>query len=100
MEQRNKTQINVVDAENGELTTFDRDSGVPLLLAVVASSAVPRVYSPTTINGRRYIDWGMISGTNSDLVKGQDLSLIVVAEPTMISSSIWPTMHRITFRGN
>jgi NTE family protein len=67
------------------------------LLAVAASSAVPGVYPPTTINGRRYIDGGMISGTNSDLAKGQDLVLIVVAEPTMISSSIGPTMHRITF---
>ena len=29
----------------------------------------------------------------------KDLVLIVVAEPTMTSSSIGPTMHRITFEG-
>ena len=57
-----KLVINVVDAETGEWTTFDRDSGVSLLLAVAASSAVPGVYPPTTINGRRYIDGGMSSG--------------------------------------
>jgi NTE family protein len=94
-----KLVINVVDAETGEWTTFDRDSGVSLLLAVTASSAVPGVYPPTTINGRRYIDGGMSSGTNSDLAKGLDNVLIIVAEPTMISSSIGPTMHRITFEG-
>lgn len=38
-----KLIINVVDAETGDWTTFDRDSGLPLLLAVVASSAVPGV---------------------------------------------------------
>jgi NTE family protein len=94
-----KLVTNVVDAENGEWTTFDRDSGVSLLLAVAASSAVPGVYPPTTINGRRYIDGGMSSGTNSDLAKGQDLVLILVAEPTMISTPIGPTMHRIAFEG-
>jgi NTE family protein len=92
-----KLVINVVDAETGEWTTFDRDSGVSLLLAVTASSAVPGVYPPTTINGRRYIDGGMSSGTNSDLTKDQDLVLIIVAEPTMTMPSVGPTMHRITF---
>jgi NTE family protein len=39
----------------------------------------------------------MSSRTNSDLAKDQDLVLIVVAESTMIISSIGPTMHSITF---
>src|SRR4051812_25792141 len=33
-----------VDAQTGEFRTFTRDSGVPLLLAVAASCAVPGVY--------------------------------------------------------
>ncbi len=46
--------ITAVDAETGEFRTFDRHSGVPLLHAVAASCAVPGVYPPVTIGGRRY----------------------------------------------
>ncbi|MBI4814448.1 MAG: patatin-like phospholipase family protein [Methanobacterium sp.] len=89
--------INAVDAETGEWVKFDQDSDVPLLLAVSASSAVPGVYPPTTINGRRYIDGGMSSGTNADVASGYDQVFIIVAEHNMIAPAMGPTMHRITF---
>jgi NTE family protein len=38
---------------------------------------VPGVYPPITINGRRYIDGGMRSGTNADVAKGHDLVVLV-----------------------
>ena len=90
--------INTVDAQTGEWVALDRDSGVSLLLAVAASSAVPGLYPPTTIKERKYIDGGMSSGTNADVAKGQDLVLILVAEPTMTAPAMGPTMHRITFQ--
>jgi len=90
--------INTVDAQTGEWMAFDRDSGVSLLLAVAASSAVPGVYPPTTIHEGKYIDGGMSSGTNADIAKGQDRVLILVAEPTMTAPAMGPTMHRITFQ--
>ncbi|EKF86299.1 patatin-like phospholipase family protein [Methanobacterium formicicum] len=93
-----KLVLNAVDAETGEWVKFDQDSGVPLLLAVSASSAVPGIYPPTTINNRRYIDGGMSSGTNADVAQGYDLVLIIVAEPSMIAPAMGPTMHRITFQ--
>lgn len=92
-----KLIINAVDAETGEWVKFDQDSDVPLLLAVSASSAIPGVYPPTTINGRRYIDGGMSSGTNADIAQGYDQVFIIVAEPNMITPAMGPTMHRITF---
>lgn len=92
-----KLIINAVDAETGEWVKFDPDSDVPLLLAVSASSAVPGVYPPTTINGRRYIDGSMSSGTNADVAQGYDQVFIIVAEPNMIAPAMGPTMHRITF---
>ncbi|MDY9923544.1 patatin-like phospholipase family protein [Methanobacterium sp.] len=95
--QERKLIINAVDAETGEWVKFDQDSNVPLLLAVSASSAVPGVYPPTTINGRRYIDGGMSSGTNADVARGYDQVFIIVAEPNMIAPAMGPTMHRITF---
>jgi NTE family protein len=70
--------ITAVDAETGEFRPFDRDSGVPLLSAVAASCAVPGVYPPVTIDGRRYIDGGMRSAANADLAHGYD-RLVVLA---------------------
>ena len=66
-----------VDAETGEFVVWDNDSGVGLARAVASSCSVPGVYPPVTINGRRYIDGGMRSGTNADLGKGHDLVVLV-----------------------
>jgi NTE family protein len=70
--------ITAVDAVTGELARFDRDSGVPLVDAVAASSAVPGVWPPVTIGGRRYIDGGVRSFANADLASGHDRVLVVV----------------------
>ena len=51
--------------------------GVELDRAVASSCAVPGLFPPITINGRRYIDGGMRSATNADLVEGAERVLIV-----------------------
>ena len=72
--------ITSVNAEAGAAVVFDRDSEVSLVDAVAASCAVPLVWPPVTINGHRYIDGGVRSVANVDLVKGYDR--IVVLAPT------------------
>jgi NTE family protein len=69
--------LTAVDAETGEFRPFDRNSGVPLLQAVAASCAVPGVYPPVTIDGRRYVDGGMRSAANADLAAGYDRVVVV-----------------------
>lgn len=59
-----------VDAGTGEMRVFDRDSGVSLVDAVAASCAVPGIWPPVTIDGRRYIDGGLRSNDNADLAAG------------------------------
>jgi NTE family protein len=76
-----KLVITAVDAETGEFRTFDRDSGVPLLHAVAASCAVPGVYPPVTIDGRRYVDGGMRSAANADLAQGYDRLVVLAPIP-------------------
>jgi len=56
---------------------------VSLADAVAASSAVPVVFSPYVIKGTSYVDGGVVSGTNADLVLGDraPLDLLLVIAP-------------------
>jgi NTE family protein len=74
-----RLQITAVDAATGEFAVFDAASGVSLLDAVGASCAVPGIWPPVSINGRRYIDGGMRSAANVDLAAG--FQRIVVIAP-------------------
>ena len=74
-------RITTVDAQTGEFRVLDRTSGVPLLQAVAASCAVPGVYPPVTIDGRRYVDGGMRSAANADLVEGCDRVVVLAPIP-------------------
>jgi NTE family protein len=78
--------ITAVDVNSGQLVVFDRDAGVPLTLAVAASCAVPMVWPPVTIEGRRYMDGGMRSPTNADLAAGHDSVLVIapIVSPGMV----------------
>lgn len=69
--------ITAVAADDGEFVVFDRDTGVSLVDAVAASCAVPGVWPPVTIKGRRYIDGGMRGPANVDLAAGYDRVLVL-----------------------
>jgi NTE family protein len=68
-----------VDAHTGELAAFDRDSGVDLVDAVTASTALPGLVPTHSINGTRYIDGGVRSPDNADLASGY--ANVVVLSP-------------------
>jgi len=70
-------QIVAVDATSGEERVFTRDDGVPLVDAVAASCAVPGVWPPVSIGGRRYIDGGVRSSANADLAEGHRQVLVI-----------------------
>lgn len=74
-------RVTAVDAHSGEFRVFDRTSGVPLVDAVAASCAVPGIWPPVTIGTSRFIDGGMRSGTNADLVEGADVVVILAPFP-------------------
>ncbi|MFF2625700.1 patatin-like phospholipase family protein [Kitasatospora griseola] len=69
--------LTAVDAETGELRTFDRHSGVPLVDAVAASCAIPGIWPTVEIDGHRYMDGGIRSYTNADLMAGRQTVLII-----------------------
>jgi NTE family protein len=72
-------RITAVDAHSGEMTVFDRNSGVDLIDAVAASCAVPGIWPPVTIRRRRYVDGGVRSSENADLAKGY--ARVVILSP-------------------
>ncbi len=74
-----RLQVTAVDAATGVPVVWDRASGVPLKRAVAASCAVPCVFPPVTVDGSRYVDGGVRSGTNADVAATADR--IVVLAP-------------------
>ncbi|MGW0082802.1 patatin-like phospholipase family protein [Streptomyces sp. NPDC003393] len=71
-------KIVAVDAESGRPRVFDKKSGVGLVDAVAASCAVPGVWPPVTIQGRRYVDGGVRSMANADYATGASRVLVIV----------------------
>ena len=51
--------------------------------AVAASTAIPVLFRPWVIEGRHYVDGGVVSGTHADLVLGsaRELDLVIVIAP-------------------
>ncbi|PPG71796.1 patatin-like phospholipase family protein [Rathayibacter rathayi] len=73
--------ITAVDTATGELRVFDRENGVALVDAISASCAVPGVWPPVSIDGVRYMDGGVRSGSNADLAAGADWVLVITPLP-------------------
>ena len=71
--------VAAVNAHTGELAAFDRDSGVDLVDAVTATTAMPGMAPTHSINGARYINGGVRSGENADLASGY--ANVVVLSP-------------------
>jgi NTE family protein len=70
-------KLTSVDCVSGELTVFDAASGVSLVDAVAASAAVPGIWPPVTIGGRRYMDGGVRSADNADLAAGAERIFVI-----------------------
>ncbi|HEX6449040.1 MAG TPA: patatin-like phospholipase family protein [Trebonia sp.] len=79
-------RVTAVDCESGELAVFDASSGVALVDAVAASCAVPGIWPPATIGGRRYMDGGARSMDNADLAAGS--ARIVVVSPLGLNAEV------------
>jgi NTE family protein len=82
-------RIVACDYSTGRRVPFGRE-GAPaanLPAAVAASCAIPGFYRPVEIGGRLYVDGGMYSTSNLDLLRDEKLDLVVCLNPT---SSLHP----------
>ncbi len=93
-------RITAVDTVSGEFTVFTRESGVDLVAAVAASCAVPTVWPPVEIGGRTYMDGGMRSTANVDVVRDAERVVVLAPLPKALSrrTSIRAQLERIAPR--
>ncbi|HEV3000311.1 MAG TPA: patatin-like phospholipase family protein [Solirubrobacteraceae bacterium] len=71
------------DYATGRRVVFGREGAPPADVrdAVAASCAIPGFYHPVKIGGRRYIDGGVCSPSNLDLLCDEGLDLVVCLNP-------------------
>ena len=74
-------RITAVDADTGVPIVFDRTSGVSLVDAVEASSAVPGIWPVVPLAGHLYIDGGVRTLANADFAVGFDPVLVLIPQP-------------------
>ncbi len=69
--------------KDGKRVVFGRDDHPPLHVGtgVQASSAVPGFFTPVRVGDRDYVDGGVWSATNADLVSGLGFDAVVVSAP-------------------
>ncbi len=79
--------INAVELQTLRRVTFGRDPApvTDVASAVAASCAIPSFFTPVTIDGVRYVDGGVHSPTNADLVAGLGLDLVVISSPMSVA---------------
>jgi len=72
------------DYRSGKRVAFGRSDAPPdsLADAVAASCAIPGFYRPVEIGGRPYVDGGVCSGSNLDVLRGEGLDLVICLNPT------------------
>jgi NTE family protein len=77
------------DYASGRRVAFGREDAprTDLAKAVAASCAIPGFYKPVKIAGRRYVDGGLWSTSNLDILRNEHCDLVICLNPT---SSLHP----------
>ena len=83
-----KLMITATRMDTGRRTVFTRDSEIrtDLPTAVAASCAIPSVFNPVTVDGIKFVDGGIQSSTNADLLIRQGLDAVIIISPLSCDS--------------
>jgi NTE family protein len=78
------------DYRSGKRVAFGAADAPPATAgqAVAASCAIPAFYHPVKIGSRTYVDGGICSPSNLDLLRGEQLDLVVCLNPTSSLDSV------------
>jgi len=85
------------DYQSGRRIPFGRldAPNADLADAVAASCAIPGFYRPVKIGSRRYVDGGVCSASNLDLVAGRGLDLVICLNPLSSGSGSESPLGRL-----
>lgn len=78
------------DYMTGRRVPFGREGSPPaeLAQAVAASCAIPGFYRPVSIGERLYVDGGVYSTSNLDILRGEGLDLVICFNPTSTRADV------------
>jgi NTE family protein len=74
-------RITGVSVATGRRVAWTARDGVPLRHAIAASCSVPGLFPPVTIGDDRYVDGGLWSGSNADLLLDDGLDAVLFVGP-------------------
>jgi NTE family protein len=74
-------RVTGVSVESGERAVWASSSGVPLARAVAASCSVPGMFPPVRVEDDLYVDGGVWSGSNADVLLGSGAEAAVFVGP-------------------
>jgi NTE family protein len=72
-----KLAITATDLQTGELVVFERGNTG---MAVRASSSVPTVFQPALINGREYVDGGLVSPVPTGVARRLGADIVIAVD--------------------
>lgn len=83
-------RIVATDYRTGKRVCFGHDDApeADVADAVAASCAIPAFYHPVKIGGRRYVDGGLCSVSNLDLLCGEDLDVAICLNPMSSAAKV------------
>jgi len=93
-----RLKICVTDVGDGGRVVLDADHPGRLIDAVAASCSVPTVMAPVECGGRTFVDGGLWSPTNADVVAGPDGPRTVVILSPMSGTNSATAIGRISAR--
>lgn len=88
------------DYQTGERVVFGRPGAppAPIAAAVAASCSIPSFFEPVRIGDRHFVDGGLHSMSNADLLADQGLDLCVILNPLSSRSAArsWHPLDQVT----
>jgi NTE family protein len=85
--------VPAVRIRDGRRVVFGRDARPGVLDAVAASAAVPPVFRPIALDGGWYVDGGLSSPTNADVVLDEHVDVVVVLSAMTIRRDATSSRH-------
>jgi NTE family protein len=80
-------RITAVDIETGGFMVHTAKTGARLPEAIASSCSVPGMFPPVPIAGRRYMDGGVRSGTNADVLLDSNPARALIVAPICAASA-------------